>query len=138
MARKRVARKLKVTETTSQEVNSSSRVVEYLSCNVVYADNRIPSCLQKIPPSDLVDQGDKGDWETVGEPAERSRSPAPAVTEVEPQAPVAKSRTEPATTPAAEEPMATEVEEEVPTEARLVDITSILGAPTMTVVRSSL
>jgi hypothetical protein len=31
MAHKRVAKKLKVTETTSQEVNSSSRVVEYLS-----------------------------------------------------------------------------------------------------------
>jgi hypothetical protein len=31
MARKRVAKKLKVTKTTSQEVNSSSRVVEYLS-----------------------------------------------------------------------------------------------------------
>jgi hypothetical protein len=31
MARKRVAKKLKVTETTSQEVNSSSGVVEYLS-----------------------------------------------------------------------------------------------------------
>jgi hypothetical protein len=39
VARKRVAKKLKVTETTSQEVNSSSRVVEYLSCTVVYADN---------------------------------------------------------------------------------------------------
>jgi hypothetical protein len=39
MARKRVAKKLKVTETTSQEVNSSSRVVKYLSCNVVYVDN---------------------------------------------------------------------------------------------------
>jgi hypothetical protein len=39
--RKNVAKKLKVTETTSQEVNSSSRVVEYFSCNVVYADNRI-------------------------------------------------------------------------------------------------
>jgi hypothetical protein len=39
MARKRVAKKLKVTETTSQEVNSSSRVVKYLSCNVMYADN---------------------------------------------------------------------------------------------------
>jgi hypothetical protein len=39
MARKRVAKKLKVTETTSQEVNSSSRVVKYLSCNVVYADH---------------------------------------------------------------------------------------------------
>jgi hypothetical protein len=39
VARKRVAKKLKFTETTSQEVNSSSRVVEYLSCDVVYADN---------------------------------------------------------------------------------------------------
>jgi hypothetical protein len=38
VARKRVSKKLKVTETTSQEVNSSSRVVEYLSCNIVYAD----------------------------------------------------------------------------------------------------
>jgi hypothetical protein len=39
VARKRVAKKLKVTETKSQEVNSLSRVVEYLSCNVVYADS---------------------------------------------------------------------------------------------------
>jgi hypothetical protein len=31
VARKRVAKKLKVTETTSQEVSSLSRVVEYLS-----------------------------------------------------------------------------------------------------------
>jgi hypothetical protein len=31
VARKRVAKKLKVTETTSQKVSSSSRVVEYLS-----------------------------------------------------------------------------------------------------------
>jgi hypothetical protein len=33
VARKRIAKKLKVTETTSQEVSSSSRVVEYLSCS---------------------------------------------------------------------------------------------------------
>jgi hypothetical protein len=39
VARKHVAKKLKVTKTTSQEVNSSSRVVKYLSCNIVYADN---------------------------------------------------------------------------------------------------
>jgi hypothetical protein len=39
VARKRVAKKLKVTKTTSQEANSLSRVVKYLSCNVVYADN---------------------------------------------------------------------------------------------------
>jgi hypothetical protein len=42
VARKRVDRKLKVTETTSQEVSSLSRVVEYLFLNVVYADDEIP------------------------------------------------------------------------------------------------
>jgi hypothetical protein len=42
VARKRVAKKLKVTETTSQEVSSSSRVVEYLFLDVVYADDEIP------------------------------------------------------------------------------------------------
>jgi hypothetical protein len=40
VARKRVAKKMKVTETTSQEVSSSSRVVEHLSLQyIVYADN---------------------------------------------------------------------------------------------------
>jgi hypothetical protein len=39
VARKRVAKKLKVTETTSQEVSSSSRVIEYLSCSTMYVDN---------------------------------------------------------------------------------------------------
>jgi hypothetical protein len=106
--------------------------------------------LQEILPSDPIDQGDEGDWETVGELAERSRSPAPTVEElvsrltqrsttfVEPQALVVESRTEPAVTAAAEEPAATQAEEEAPAEAGLVDITSILGAPTVTVVRSSL
>jgi hypothetical protein len=42
VARKRVAKKLKVTETRSQEVSSLSRVVEYLFVDVVYADERIP------------------------------------------------------------------------------------------------
>jgi hypothetical protein len=74
----------------------------------------------------------------VGEPAERSRSPAPAMTEAVPQAPVAGDRTEPAAAAAAEERAATEAEEEAPAEAGLVDIASILGAPTVTVVRSSL
>jgi predicted secreted protein len=60
------------------------------------------------------------------------------VTEVEPQAPFAESRTEPAATPAAEEPATTEAEEEAPTEAGLVDIANILGTPTVTVVRLSL
>jgi hypothetical protein len=60
------------------------------------------------------------------------------MTKVEPQAPVAEGRTEPGMTPAAEEPVATEAEEEAPAEARLVNIASILGTPTVTVVQSSL
>jgi hypothetical protein len=42
VARKHVAKKLKVTESTSQEVSSLSRVVEYLFLDVVYADDKIP------------------------------------------------------------------------------------------------
>jgi hypothetical protein len=94
-------------------------------------------CLQEIPPSDPVEQGDKGDWETVGEPAERSRSPTPTMTEAMPQATVAEGRTEPAVA-ATKMPAATEADVEAPAEAGLVDIASILGAPTMKVVRSSL
>jgi hypothetical protein len=41
VARKRVAKKLKVTETTSQEVSSLSSVVEYLFLDVVCADDKI-------------------------------------------------------------------------------------------------
>jgi hypothetical protein len=106
--------------------------------------------LQEIPPSDPLDQGDEGDWETVGEPAEKSHNPAPTIKElvsqltqrsttvVEPQEPVVERRTEPTTTTAVEEPAATQAEEEAPAEAELVDIASILGAPVVTVVRSSL
>jgi predicted secreted protein len=57
---------------------------------------------------------------------------------VEPQVPVVESRTEPTETTTAEEPAAAEAEEETPAEAGLVDVASILGALTVTVVRSSL
>jgi predicted secreted protein len=60
------------------------------------------------------------------------------MTEAVPQAPVAEGRTDPAAAAATEEPAATEAEEEVPVEDGLVDIASILGAPTVIVVRSSL
>jgi hypothetical protein len=74
-------------------------------------------CLQEIPPSDPVDQGDKGDWDTVGEPAGASRSPAPTIEELVAQLtrepPVAEGSTEPAVA-VAEEPTATEAEEEAP------------------------
>jgi hypothetical protein len=97
-------------------------------------------CLQDIPPSEPVEQGDEGEWDTVGEIA-GSRSPAPTaeelLAEMERQPPDAQGSTEPAAA-STEEAAATEALEEVPAEAGLVDIASILGAPTMTVVRSSL
>jgi hypothetical protein len=61
-----------------------------------------------------------------------------STTVVEPQAPVVEGRTEPATAPAVEKLAATEAEEEAHAEAGHVDIASILGAPTVTVVWSSL
>jgi hypothetical protein len=116
-------------------------------------------CLQEVPPTEPVDEGDEGERDTVGEPA-GSRSPAPTVEELlaqlERQPPAPQGSTEPAvaaieevvaagaqesTAPAAvaaEEAAVVEAQEEVPAEAGLVDITSILGAPTVTIVRSSL
>jgi hypothetical protein len=105
---------------------------------------------QEIPSFDPIEQGEVDDWDTVGEPTERSRNPAPTIEELvsqmtqrtirvaEPQVPAEESRPEPSTTAGAEEPVAAQVEEEVPAEAGLVDIASILGAPTLTVVWSSL
>jgi hypothetical protein len=81
---------------------------------------------------------------------EKSLSSAPTVEEVvpesaqqetgagEPLTSTEERRLEPSTTTRVVEPVATHVEEEAPAEARLVDIASILGAPTVTVVRSSL
>jgi hypothetical protein len=57
---------------------------------------------------------------------------------VEPQAPAVENQSEPSTAAGAEEPAAAQAEEEVPAEAGLVDIAIILGAPTVTVVWSSL
>jgi hypothetical protein len=77
-------------------------------------------CLQEIPPSDPVEQRDEGDWDTVGEPAEGSRSPAPTVEELVAQLtrqpPVAEGSSEPATAVAGE-PAATEAQEEAPAKA---------------------
>jgi hypothetical protein len=116
-------------------------------------------CLQELPPTEPVDQGDEGEWDTVGE-ATGSRSPAPTVEELlaqmqhQPPAPqestesaaaaaeeVVAAKAQESTAPAtvtAEEAVAAEAQEEAPAEAGLVDIASILGAPTVTVVRSSL
>jgi hypothetical protein len=112
-------------------------------------------CLQELPPTEPVEQGDEGEWDTMGE-ATGSRSPAPTIEELlaqmERQPPAPQGSTEPVAA-AAEEVVATEAQEsaapaavtaeeeaqeEAPAEAGLVDIASILGAPTVTVVRSSL
>jgi hypothetical protein len=93
-------------------------------------------CLQEIPPSDPMEQGGEGDWDTVGEPAGGSRSPAPTVekllAQLTCQSPVTEGSTEPAAADA-EEAAATEAQDEAPAEAGLVDIASILGAPKLTV-----
>jgi hypothetical protein len=98
-------------------------------------------CLQEIPPTEPVEQGDEGEWDTVGEAA-GSRSPAPTVEELlaqmERQPPAAQGSTEPAAAAAAEEATPAEAQEEASAEAGLVDIASILGASTVTVVRSRL
>jgi hypothetical protein len=105
---------------------------------------------QEIPSSDPVDQGEGDDWDTVGKPTERSRSPAPTVEELvsrmtqpatrvsEPQVPAEESRPEPSATTGSGEPVAAQAEVEVPAEAGLINIASILGAPTVTVVRSNM
>jgi hypothetical protein len=111
--------------------------------------------LQELPPTEPTDQGDEGEWDMVGEPA-GSRSPAPTVEELlahmERQPPARQESTEPAAA-AVEEVVAAgaqestapaaaiaedEAQEEAPAEGGLVDIASILGALTVTVVRSSL
>jgi predicted secreted protein len=57
---------------------------------------------------------------------------------VEPQVPAVESRLEPSMATVVKEPVAAQVEVEAPAESGLVDIASILGAPIVTVVRSSL
>jgi hypothetical protein len=55
-------------------------------------------CLQELPPTEPADQGNEGEWDTVGEAA-GSRSPAPTVEELlgqmEHQPPAAQEGAEP-------------------------------------------
>jgi hypothetical protein len=111
-----------------------------LFLDVVYADDETP-LLAGDSAFNPVEQEDEGDWDMVGEPAGGSRSPAPTVedlvAQLTRQPPVAEGSTGPAAA-VAEEPAAIEAQEEVPAKAGLVHIASILGAPTVTVVRLSL
>jgi hypothetical protein len=97
--------------------------------------------MQEVPPAEPVEEGDEGVWDTVGEPA-GSRSPAPTVEELlaqlERQPPAPEESRVPTAAAAVEEAEAAGAEEETPTEGGLVDIASILGAPAVTIVRSSL
>jgi hypothetical protein len=106
--------------------------------------------LQEIPSSDPVGQGEEDDWDTVGGATKRSISPAPTIVEVVPEsaqqvtsvgkppASTEERRPEPSATTGTVEPVVAHVAEVVPVEAGLVDIASILGALTVTVVRSNL
>jgi hypothetical protein len=157
-ARKWVTKKLKVSETTLQELRCLDLCSRVPLVRVHLLMTDLP-CMQEVPPTEPVEEGDEGEWDTVGEPA-GSRSPAPTVeeliTQLEHQPPAPQGSTEPAAAAAEEvvaagaqesatsataaggEATATEAQEEAPTEASLVDIASILGAPAVTIVRSSL
>jgi hypothetical protein len=74
-ARKRVTKKLKVTETTPQEVRSLDLCSRVPVVRVHLLMTDLP-CIQQVPPTEPVEEGDEGEWDTVGEPA-GSRSPAP-------------------------------------------------------------
>jgi hypothetical protein len=115
--------------------------------------------MQEVPPTEPVEEGEEGMWDTVGELA-GSRSPAPTVEEIlaqlERQPPAPQGSTEPVAaaveevvasgaqestapaTAAVEEAVAVGASEEAPAEGGLVDIASILGAPAVTIVRSNL
>jgi hypothetical protein len=70
-------------------------------------------CLQELPPTEPVDQGDGSEWDTVGE-ATGSSSPGPTVEELlaqmERQPPAPQGSTE-AATAAVEEVVAAEAQE---------------------------
>jgi hypothetical protein len=105
---------------------------------------------QDILSSDPADQRGEDNWDTVGGATERSLSPAPAVEEIvsemaqqttvtaEPRAPAEERRPEPSAATETMERVVAHAGEEAHAEAGLVDISSILGAPTVTVVQSSL
>jgi hypothetical protein len=105
---------------------------------------------QDIPPSDPVDQDEEETWDTVGATAERSVSLPPTTGEVVPgsaqqqvgadnsQMSAKERRSNPSPAMVPEQPEEAHEEDEATTEAGIVDIASILGAPTVTVVWSTL
>jgi hypothetical protein len=111
-ARKQVTKKLKVTETTPQEVRSLDLCSRVPIVRVHLLMTDLP-CLQQVPPTEPVEEGDEGEWNIVGEPA-GSRSLVPNVEELlaqlEHQPPAPQGSTEPAA-PAVEEVVAARTQE---------------------------
>jgi hypothetical protein len=97
-----------------------------------------------------MDQGEEETWDTVGAMAERSISPPPTTGKVvsglaqqvagtdNSQASVEERRLDSSLATMLEQPEEAQAEDEATTVAGLVGIASILGAPTVTVVRSTL
>jgi hypothetical protein len=63
--------------------------------------------MQEVPPTEPIEEGDEGVWDTVGEPG-GSRSPAPTVEEL-----LAQLERQPPAPQGSTEPVATAVEEVV-------------------------
>jgi hypothetical protein len=104
---------------------------------------------QDIPPSDPVDQDDEGGWDTVGAVAERNISPPPATKEAVPGAACqetsavnslasAEEARDPPLATMVEQPEGISAEVEAISKTGTVDIASILGAPTVILVWSTL
>jgi hypothetical protein len=79
-SRKRMSKKLKVTETTSPEVSHLEYCSRVLVSRVHLLMKKFP-CLQELPPTEPIEEGDGDEWDTVGE-ATGSCSPAPTVEEL--------------------------------------------------------
>jgi hypothetical protein len=64
-------------------------------------------CMQEVPPTEPIEEGDEGVWDTVGEPT-GSRSPAPTVEKL-----LAQLERQPSAPQGSTEPVAAAVEEVV-------------------------
>jgi hypothetical protein len=64
-ARKRVTKKMKVTETTPQEVRSLDYCSRVPVVRVRLLTIDLP-LMQEVPPTEPIEEGDEGEWDTVG------------------------------------------------------------------------
>jgi hypothetical protein len=97
-----------------------------------------------------VDQGEEDTWDTVGAATERSISSPPTTRKIVPgsaqegagadnsQASVEERRPDPSPTKVPEQPEEGQAEDKASAKAGIVDIASILSAPNVIVVRSTL